>query len=202
MTSARACSAIEANRLYALWHLVSHYGLRRSEVCNLAWEDVDLATRTLHVRDDVKSEDSDRMFRLDPATAEVLRNWKGRQLLESAEWGDGWTDWGRVFTREDGRPLRDEWLLDRVKSLGKKAGLPPITFHGLRHGAATMLRAAKVDLKTVSEMLGHATVQFTSDVYGTIAEEMYDDAASRIAAFLATSPDGVINGSYSEDESG
>jgi site-specific recombinase XerD len=60
-----------------------------------------------------------------------------------------------------------------------------------------------VDLKTVSEMLGHATVAFTADVYGTVAEEIYDAAASAIESFIARrSRDGVINGSYSGRERG
>lgn len=62
--------------------------------------------------------------------------------------------------------------------------LPPIRFHDLRHGAATMLLAAGVDDKFVSEVLGHASVSFTKDVYAVVAEEMAADATRRIAAFI------------------
>lgn len=62
--------------------------------------------------------------------------------------------------------------------------LPPIRFHDLRHGAATMLLAAGVDDKFVSEVLGHASVAFTKDVYAVVAEEMAADATRRIAAFI------------------
>ncbi|MFJ7229830.1 tyrosine-type recombinase/integrase [Streptomyces tendae] len=62
--------------------------------------------------------------------------------------------------------------------------LPPIRFHDLRHGAATMLIAAGVDDKFVSEVLGHASVAFTKDVYAVVAEELADDATRRIAAFI------------------
>lgn len=62
--------------------------------------------------------------------------------------------------------------------------LPPIRFHDLRHGAATMLIAAGVDDKFVSEVLGHASVSFTKDVYAVVAEEMAEDATRRIAAFI------------------
>lgn len=62
--------------------------------------------------------------------------------------------------------------------------LPPIRFHDLRHGAATMLLAAGVPIKFVSEVLGHASVSFTMDVYAVVAEEMAEDAARKISAFI------------------
>lgn len=64
------------------------------------------------------------------------------------------------------------------------APLPPIRFHDLRHGAATMLLAAGVDDKLVSDALGHASVSFTKDVYAVVAEELAEDAARRISAFI------------------
>lgn len=62
--------------------------------------------------------------------------------------------------------------------------LPPIRLHDLRHGAATMLLAAGVPIKFVSEVLGHASVAFTMDVYAVVAEEMAEDATRRISAFI------------------
>ncbi len=75
----------DADRLYPLWHLVTHWGLRRQELVNLAWSDLDLRTRRLHVRDDVKSEDSDRVIIIDQGTAEILEAWHERQLFEALE---------------------------------------------------------------------------------------------------------------------
>ncbi|MFE5872134.1 tyrosine-type recombinase/integrase [Streptomyces roseifaciens] len=62
--------------------------------------------------------------------------------------------------------------------------LPPIRFHDLRHGAATMPIAADVDDKLVSDVLGHASVSFTKDVYAAVAEELAEDAARKISAFV------------------
>lgn len=62
--------------------------------------------------------------------------------------------------------------------------LPPIRFHDLRHGAATMLLAAGIPIKVVSDALGHASVSFTMDVYAVVAEELAEDAARRISAFI------------------
>jgi integrase len=176
--------SIEADRMYPSFHLAAHYGLRRAEIEGLEWANVDLATRRLHIRGDVKSEDSDRVIIIDRGTADVLRSWQERQLFERLEWDAAWQDSGRVFTREDGRPLRRGWLSEHFKAQIRKADLPPVRFHDLRHGAATMLRAAGVPVKMISAILGHSTVAFTDDVYVEVAEEMAEEAAAAIEAFV------------------
>lgn len=183
---------IESDRLYALYHLAAYYGLRRSELCGLCWPDVDLAARQVHVRhaqvgrelDSTKSEDSERIVTIDPATADVLRAWRKAQLAERIAWAGVWTDSGRVFTREDGTPLRPGAVSQHFGTLVSRLGLPPITLHGLRHGSATMALAAGVPIKAISEMLGHATSAFTADVYTEVAGELAEAAAVAIAAFI------------------
>jgi integrase len=179
-------------RLYALYHLAAYYGLRRSELGGLCWSDVDLASRRVHVRqaqvDDIldltKSEDSERIIKVDKGTADSLKAWRKTQPAERLAWDGVWADTGRVFTREDGTPLRPGWISARFKSLAAKAGLPPVRFHDLRHGAATMLLAAGQNIKFISETLGHSTYAFTADVYTTVAAELADTAAEAIAAFV------------------
>ena len=181
-----------AERLYALFHVAAYYGLRRSELAGLSWADLDLDRRRMHVRqaqvddalDSTKSEESDRQVVIDEGTAAVLRAWRKTQLAERVAWGPAWTDTGRVFTREDGTALRPAWISVRFGTLSARAGLPPIRFHDLRHGTATMLLAAGQPIKVISEILGHATSAFTADVYTEVAEELADAAASAIAAFV------------------
>ncbi|GHA63968.1 site-specific integrase [Streptomyces tendae] len=88
----------------------------------------------------------------------------------------------------------ERWPMDRIArkfrtteaavEVAARMPLPPIRFHDLRHGAATMLLAAGVPIKFVSEILGHASVSFTMDIYAVVAEEMAEDATRRIAAFI------------------
>ncbi len=85
-----------------------------------------------------------------------------------------------MFTREDGTALRPEWISVRFGTLAARAGLPPIRLHDLRHGAATMLLAAGSPPKVISELLGHATVAFTMDIYTEIAEELAEAATTAI----------------------
>jgi integrase len=182
----------DAERLYALFHLAAYSGMRRSELAGLAWADVDLERRRVHIRqaqvddtlDSTKSADSDRQLVIDEGTAAVLRAWRKAQLAERLAWGSAWTDSGRVFTREDGTPLRPGWISVRFGALAKRRGLPPVRFHDLRHGTASMLLAAGQPAKVISEMLGHATVAFTMDVYTEVAEELADAAAAALATFI------------------
>lgn len=203
--------SITEERLYALFHVAAYCGLRRSELAGLAWADVDLERRRLHVRqaqvddelDSTKSDDSDRQVPMDKDTADVLAAWRKAQLEERLAWGPAWTDTGRVFTKEDGTPVRPEWISQRFGDLAKRAGapprpkrkpgepgqprrdgLPPIRFHDLRHGTATMLLAAGQPPKVISEVLGHATVAFTMDVYTEVAEELADAAMAALAAYI------------------
>lgn len=184
--------SIEDERLCALFELVAYTGLCRSEVAGLGWADVDLATRRVHVRqaqvddelDDTKSEDSDRIITLDRVRAEALKVWRKVQLAERLAWAGEWTDSGRVFTHEDGTALRPEWISTRFATLVAKAKLPPIRFHDLRHGAATMLLAAGQEPKVISKTLGHSTTAFTMDVYTEVAEELAESAAEALAAYV------------------
>ena len=174
----------EADRLYSLYHLAALWGLRMGELAGLRWADLDLGTRRVHVRGDVKSEGSDRVIVIDQGTADVLKNWRDVQAFDALEWGDAWADSGYTFTREDGQPLRPAWISEHFKVMIRRAGLPPVRLHDLRHGAATMARAAGVDIKTISANLGHATVAFTDDTYVEVADEMREDAAAKVAAFV------------------
>jgi integrase len=179
-------------RLYALFHVAAYCGLRRSELAGLAWADLDLDRRRMHVRqaqvddalDSTKSEDSDRQVPIAPGTVGVLKAWRKMQLAERMAWGPAWIDSGRVFTREDGTPLRPGWISQRFGALLARAALPPIRFHDLRHGTATMLLAAGQPIKVISDILGHATSAFTADVYTEVAEELADAAAVAIAAYI------------------
>ncbi len=184
--------SIEDDRLYPLYHLAAYWGPRRSELAGLCWADVDLDTRRLHVLqaqvddelDDTKSEDSERIIKIDQGTARVLRAWRKQQLKERLKWAGAWQDSGRVFTREDGTPLRPEWISEHFAVLVRRAGLPPVRFHDLRHGSASMQLAAGTPLKVVSENMGHSTSAFTADVYVTVVEELSEAAAVAIEAFV------------------
>ncbi len=185
---------IEGERLYALFHLVAFAGLRRSEVIWLAWAEVDLDEGVIYIRetradeeddpDDPKSRPGDRVVPLDALTIAILRAWRKHQAAEQLAWGPGWTDKGLVFTKEDGTPLSPQWVSVRFESLAYRCGLPAIRFHDLRHGAASLSKAAGHDTKIISDLLGHSRTSFTDDVYVNLFPEIAREAAEARAAVV------------------
>jgi integrase len=137
------------DRLYALYHLIVHRGLRRGEAVGLPWTEVDFDEGTITISQQIvqigwetdqgepKTDSGGRTIPLDAETIEVLRSHRAAQLAEQAEWDDLWTDTGLVFTREDGTALHPETAAMRFERLAFRAGLPPIRLHDLRHVAAT-----------------------------------------------------------------
>jgi integrase len=82
-----------------------------------------------------------------------------------------------VFPNAVGEPQRGNHILQRnFAPLLKKAGLPPLRFHDLRHTTATLLLKQKIHPKIVSEMLGHSTISMTLDTYSHVLPDMQRDA--------------------------
>ena len=72
----------------------------------------------------------------------------------------------------------------RFRRLAFAAGLPPVSLHSLRHGAATYALAAGVDIKVVQERLGHSTSALTRDTYTSVLPDVARAAAEAAAAII------------------
>ena len=107
-----------------------------------------------------------------------------RQLEEQHEWGEAWVDSGLVFTAENGAALDPESVSRYFRQAVKKAMLPQIRLHDLRHTHATLALQAGVHPKVVSERLGHATVSITLDTYSHAIPAMQEEAAVLIAELV------------------
>src|SRR5690606_11547361 len=98
--------------------------------------------------------------------------------------GEGWQDTGRIFTQEDGSLLHPGKVSDLFERLTEAAGLPPIRLHDLRHVAATLMLAAGVDIKVVSETLGHSDTRITRDIYQSVLDDLAHDAAEKVTQLV------------------
>ena len=188
---------VAGDRLYALYHLVAYRGLSRGDAAGLAWEDVDLDGAAVTVRrqrvligwdvieGDPKSDASGRTVPLDASTVAALRK---AQLAERMAWGPAWVDSGKVFAWENGEPLHPAMVSDRFHDLVAAADLPPIRLHDLRHGAASLMLAAGVDLKVVQETLGHSSITLTSDTYTSVYP-----AVAAAAALVPRQPEPMLS---------
>jgi integrase len=187
---------VRGHRLYALFHLVALRGLRRGEAAGLAWSDLDLDAGTLSVSGQLqqlggrlamappKSDAGRRVIALDKTTVTALREHKARQQAERDAAAGKWTEAGYVFTTLAGKPVGPDRLTRLFRKLVTDSGLPPVTLHGLRHGAATLALAAGTDLKVVQDQLGHSTIVLTADTYTSVLPETASAAAECTAALL------------------
>jgi integrase len=182
--------AVRGDRLESLYVLAVHTGLRQGELLGLKWGDVDLEAGTLQVRCTLttaksgpmltapKTKGSRRTVKLSPTVLEDLRNHLERQLREIDQAGDLWRENGLIFASESGEPLKRHYITThQFKPLLKRAGLPQIRFHDLRHTCATLLLSKNVNPKVVSEMLGHAAIAITLDTYSHVLPNMQSEAA-------------------------
>jgi integrase len=195
------------HRLGPLFEIAILTGLRRGEITGLRWSDVDLIARTITVRRNrvtvdgriteqtTKTRAGLRTVPLSGAAVAALLAWQLRQAQEAETAADAWQNPdGYVFTNELGQPL-DPALVTRTfqrlrRGNGHEAELPPLSFHGLRHCAASLMLASGADIAVVSKLMGHASISITSDVYGhlvgTIAQQAVDGAANLIAHTVRT----------------
>ena len=164
----------------------------------LKWEDADFEAGTLQVRRSLatakggpvlaapKTRSSSRTVKLTHGAVEALRGHLQRQLEEIDRAGSLWRENGLVFASETGEPLDRRYLTSRrFKALLRRAGLPDIRFHDLRHTCATLLLSKNVNPKIVSEMLGHASIAITLDTYSHVLPNMRDQAAAAMENALS-----------------
>ena len=182
--------AARGDRLEALYALAVTAGLRQGELLGLRWSDIDLDNASAHVQWTLqrtpdgfvlappKTSRSRRTVALTGVAVDALRRHRVRQAQERLAIGGAWEQPEMVFTTEMGRYIDGGNLRYSFNPLMRRAGLPTIRFHDLRHSAATLLLAQGVPAKIVSDMLGHSTINITLDTYSHVTEGMQRQAAS------------------------
>jgi integrase len=118
-------------------------------------------------------------------TVAVLKTHKTAQNAERLKAGLLWQDHDLVFTSTIGTPVDVGNLTYRsFRPLLKRAGLPRIRIHDLRHTAATLMLGRGVHPKIVQEILGYSTIAPTMDTYSHVLPDMQDQAVSAIESAL------------------
>jgi integrase len=196
------------DRLACLWRFVLLRGFRRGEICGLADADVDTARAAVTVNVALvqvggklvwgrpKSKAGERVVGLDKGTVEAVRAHRTLRKRERLAAGEAWADSGRMFTDELGDPLHPDFVSRRFRELAAEAGLPVIKFHAARHTAATLALEAGVDIKIVSEQLGHSTTRITQDLYQHVRHQVHVDSAEKVVDLLPGLAAGRDAGSY------
>ena len=193
------------HRLYALFAVALACGLRLGEACGLQWEDVDLDSGEVRIRQQLqkvgsrlelqplKTAKSRRTLMLPEVCLQAVRAHRTQQLAERLRAGKYWVETGLVFTTYQrragarvGAGLHPRNVLRTLHTL-LAASTPPISrirFHDLRHSAASLLIAAGVELVEVSLLLGHSDLRVTADLYTHLQTQTAARAARHMDAVL------------------
>lgn len=187
----------------ALFTLALATGMRRGEILGLKWQDIDVVKGTLQVRRvlsripsklpgkgyeeaEPKTPKSRRTIIIASFALQVLKMHFMRQTEEKKKAGEYWQEHDYVFCTSLGthlNPNRD--VLDLLKVFLKKAALPDIRFHDLRHSAATLLLSLEVHPKVVQEILGHSQI----DIYSHVLPSMHHEAMDKSNAAIEKKED-------------
>jgi integrase len=199
--------ALRGHRLEALFLLAIATGMRRGEIMGLKWQDIDFEKGVLQVRRiltrvptklkteaqtgsfveaETKTRSSRRSIVIASFALGALKKHRDRQEEAKIKAGPLWQDHDYVFCTSVGthlHPTKD--LLDELNKITKKAGLPHLRFHDLRHVAATLLLSEGIHPKIVQEILGHSQISMTLDIYSHVLPHMQHEAMSKLNDLLA-----------------
>ena len=160
------------------------YGLRRSEVCGLRWDAVDMDAGTLHVchtavtahgkvlySDSTKTASSNRILPLTDSMRDYLGKVRERQEENKRLFGRDYTDSGYICVKPDGTPIHPNYVTKHFSHVLEAHGFPHLRFHDLRHSVVYALRQGGCDGKDIQAWLGHSDISTTMNVYGHVFQK-------------------------------
>ena len=193
---ARLLKEAEQDDYCNLFIVAMFTGMRQGELLGLAWECVDFQTGIITVKQQLQCKDGNyfletpksgknRTILPAPIVMDALRNQLQRQQKEQEQAGSMWDNrFNLVFTDALGKYLVRRTVVKHFKKISQRAGISDdARFHDLRHSFAVSSLYAGDDIKTVQANLGHATAQFTLDVYGHVTQKMRQESANRMQKF-------------------
>ena len=191
--------AIKGSVYEGIFYVALFTGMRESELIGLSWDCIDFERGTIHLYRQLKrtrekggeyvftslKNKQARTFGVAPNVLDVLRKIKVKQAEWKLKAGTSWNNKDNlVFTDSLGSHIATHTVWRQFKKKAEEIGIPEMRFHDLRHGYATLALQNGVDVKTVSNNLGHATTAFTMDRYGHVTETMMKDSADKMQRFI------------------
>jgi len=192
--------------------LLLYSGIRRGEFCGLEWKDVDFKNCLIHIRrtsqyisgigvieKDTKNISSERVMKLPQDMFNLFNQYRKWQVQERLLMGDKWNavipikdaegkikhrENDRIFTQENGLPIFPDSITTWINRFQKKYNLPKFTPHTLRHTNISLLIAAGVPIRNVSQRAGHAQLSTTSNIYAHAIKTVDEMAAAAIGDIL------------------
>ena len=186
--------ALKGERFEVLFRVALTLGLRKGEALGLRWQDIDFEAKTISLRyqitsqrvngelvlTELKTKKSRRVLPLPETLEGYLRERRRQQLEQRMAAGDKWIDNRLVFTTGHGGPINPGVPNRHLDRILKAAELPHCRVHDLRHNCASFLLAQGVDLKVISDILGHAQISTTANIYAHVFASVKQDAISAL----------------------
>ncbi|MDA2323955.1 site-specific integrase [Bacillus cereus group sp. Bc177] len=186
--------AKKSGRYYIAFLLALTTGMRQGEILGLRWKDVDFENGCVRITQTLSSDGKEllpytktksgsRTIDLPEETVTALKRHWG--FIKGEREGNlSYKNLDLVVCTEFGTPTHKSNIRRVFKSIIKKAGIPKIRFHDMRHTHATLLLLQGVNPKIVSERLGHADVRITLDTYSHLLPSMQKDTALKFGEML------------------
>lgn len=178
-------AAVEGSTMELAVKLAAYLGLRRSEICGLRWEHVDLDAGVIFICE-ARTEVGGVVVEKDTKTQSSVRRLgiaglvDLRELLERQRASRPWTPSDFVLVDEWGQPPRPDYLTARLLKIVRRYNLPKITMHGLRHSFASVANSMGVPMFDISKTLGHASMTVTSTIYTHLFDETQQKALTAV----------------------
>ncbi|WP_456364010.1 tyrosine-type recombinase/integrase [Priestia aryabhattai] len=165
-------------------------GMRQGEILGLRWKDVDLDNNLIYIRQTLtqsgeikagaKNKSSLRTIHIPNSLVKNLKEHRNLIRREKLRIGKNYNDLDLVNCTQKGNPIIPRNFRKEFYNLVYKLELPTIRFHDLRHTHATILIQQNVNVKLISERLGHADITTTLNTYSHIIPSMQKEISDRL----------------------
>lgn len=193
-------------KIYLHLMFASLMGLRKGEIRGLKYSDIDYARQTIHVQRQLgkdlskdqsklppktitkqeislKTRSSDRILDIPDVVFNAILEERKRYEANRRRRPNDFQDNDYICCSSYGRPRSATFASQKYKQLLRENNLPDIRFHDLRHTYASMLLGEEIDVKAISNSLGHAKSIISVDVYGD-NQSIIADGAMEIQPFI------------------
>ncbi|MDM5187851.1 site-specific integrase [Bacillus sp. DX4.1] len=183
-------SVYRPTRVYIACIIALLTGMRQGEIMAIRWSDIDFDKQIIYVRQTLtqaaeikvgaKNASSIRSVHIPMKLIEELETHKQTIIREKKVYQRDYKDHDLVVCARKGNPMIPRNCRKEFYNLTEKLGLPKIRFHDLRHTHATMLIQQNVNVKLISERLGHTDIQTTLNTYSHVLPTMQRSVADKL----------------------
>lgn len=191
-------------------YIAAYTGARQEEVLGLCWDCVDMKAKTITIRrttvivdgetqlkNRAKNHTSKRTINISDKLIKALKKEQETQALRKLAFGDLYQSRNLVCAREDGSFMHGSNLTIGLQRILKKAELPIVNFHALRHTHISLLimnsHKLGTDILSISKRAGHSSIRTTMDTYGHLMPGQQEKTAGSFDMLLDSATESEPN---------